>query len=374
MADRVEERARERLEAYGVEVELDARLSGGSRTERVWRLRTGGQTVLVLAMLLPEAEWPIAGRAAPGSTEEEELPRLWYADYIAPQRAAYLRTAGQHYIDTVGNVHLRLPPLVLEVQGKAPTRKRRGKKSARRLGAAVSESRTDVVRVWRGAALRLLFQLLCNPTLAERPQREVARLTGCAPGTVMLLYQDLRLLGNLVPLGGKRQRFAPDRALRDRWIVEYGQKLRPKLLLQNFEIRDLDRWKSFDASMHDALWGAESAAQRLGADLVPGIETLYVHEIRASLLKAAGLRASPGGRVELRQAFWGTPACASPLDQLHTNRPATDPLIRNGEPSALTPTLLVVADLMATRDGRCQAAAEMILNNHLDGPVPLSSS
>lgn len=367
VADRVEERARDRLEAYGVEVQLDAKPIGGSRPSRVWRLRTGGRTVLVLATRLPSAEWPSASRAAPSSAETDELPRLWYAEYIAPQRAAYLRAAGQHYIDTVGNVHLRLPSLVLEVQGKAPTRKRRAKKSARRFGGAVSEPRTEVVRVWRGPALRLLFQLLCDPTLAERPQREVARLTGCAPGTVMHLYRDLRLLGNLVPLGDKRQRFVPDRALRDRWIVEYGQKLRPKLLLQNFEVTDLDRWRSFEASKHDARWGAESAAQRLGADLVPGIETLYVHKIRASLLKAAGLRASPGGAVELRQVFWG--ASASHSDRLHADRLVTDQLMPNSEPSALTPTLLVVADLMATRDGRCQSAAEMILTNHLDGPV-----
>lgn len=367
MADAVEKKARERLREYGIEVEWDSRRTRGPRPARLWRLQTGDRTIPVLATRLPESEWPASGPGDPGRASEGELPRLWYAEYITPQRAAFLRAMEQHYIDTAGNVHIRLPALVLEVQGKVPTGRKR---HARRPGSETVRQGQQEVRVWRRPALRLLFHLLCDPMLVERPQREVASLTGCAAGTVMHLYRDLQLLGNLVWLTDKKRRLVPDRALRDRWIVEFGQKLRPKLLLGNFEVADKARWKDFQAPRHDALWGAESAAQRLGADLQPGIQTLYVHGVRAGLLSAAGLRASEQGRVELRRIFWHTTEAGLQADNVGTEAPISDTRRADSVPTDVVPPLLAAADLMATRDGRCLAAARFILSQHLDGLLP----
>ncbi len=341
VADRAEERARKTLEGYGITVEFARNRWGGPQASRIWRLGTGGRSIPVLATQMLAGEWPSMSAERAERPEMAELPQVWYADFISPQRAGHLRAAGLHYVDAVGNVHLHLPPIILDVQGKRPTRR-----------SKAMEARDSEVRVWRGPALRLLFQLLCDPGLAERPQREVARTTGCAQGTVLHLFRDLEVLGNLVTLGKRARRFVPDRTLRDRWIAEFGQQLRPKLLLGRFGIEKRDRWDALSPLDHGALWAAESAAQKLGADLVPGVQTLYVPEVRASLLKSAGLRASDTGPIALRRIFWNIPAPGSLPD--------------------LVPDLLVAADLMATRDGRCQAAARSILTGSLDGLLPES--
>lgn len=78
----------------------------------------------------------------------------------------------------------------------------------------------------------------------------------------------------------------------------------------------------------------------MGADLHPGILTLHVPGSPHTLLAAAGLVKAPKGRVELRRKFWS--------DERLEQAPN------------LAPRLLVIANLIATRDPRCLNAARQL--------------
>jgi hypothetical protein len=191
--------------------------------------------------------------------------------------------------------------------------------------------------------------LLCNPALAEHPLREIATAGTAAPGTIVHLLRDLERIGNLVRLGGRKRRFVPDRNLIDTWMAEYERKLRPKLLRGRFTATTPDWWRTFDVVRHGALWGGEVAAMLLGADLRPGVITLYTKKPLPGFLRAARLRPDAEGAVEIRQVFW-TGLAAVPKEDI-------------------TPPLLVVADLLATGDGRCGEAAQFVREALHVGPV-----
>ena len=274
----------------------------------------------VLAVPYPEAA-PVPGGG------ERKRPRVWIADRLGTAAAERIIAQGDGFIDGAGNVHLDLPGLIVRV---------RGRKRAKAPQPLEVATRRD----WRGPALRVLFQLLCDPALAERPLREVAAAGGTAPGTIVHLMRDLERTGNLVRLGGRKRRFIPDEHLVDIWIDEYARKMRPKILLGRYAAMRGEWAEEFDVAEHGAVWGGESAAARLGADLRGGVKTLYTDRPVEGILAAARLRPDREGDVEIRRVFWSEGATAPRGD--------------------VTPALLVAADLLAVGDDRCRAAARFV--------------
>ena len=104
----------------------------------------------------------------------------------------------------------------------------------------------------------------------------------------------------------------------------------------------------FEPTQHGAQWGAEPAGARAGANLAPGIWTLYVDGEIAPVLKAAKLRKDDRGNVELRTRFWAEEAQPNAGD--------------------CAPALLTIADLIATRDRRCLDAAKELREAMRIGP------
>ena len=269
--------------------------------------------------------WPPGSGNARDEADRLDLPCLWITDHVSLRDGERWAALGVNFADAQGNVHLDLPGLLIRMLGR------------RRSSTPTSSPRDQRGREWRGPALRIMFHLLCDPTLARSPIRDLARLGGVAPGTVVRLFDDLEELGCLRRMPGRARRFKFTDELRDRWIAEYTRKLRPTLLLGRFEAERPDWHVDFSPSAFGALWGAEPAAARLGADLRPGIWTLYASGELAKLLRAGGLSRDPRGTVEVRTRFWAEE-------------------LQAGE-AELVPRLLVVADLIATRDPRCLDAA-----------------
>jgi hypothetical protein len=327
----IKQQVKETLETYGVEVRIPpgrphAELAGEAE---IWVLGTGPEAPRVLAL-----ELRTRTRAGESRGAAATLPRLWVAEHIPPATADRLIAAGEAFVDGTGNAHLRLPGIVLHVEGRrAPRRKREER---------IDE---DAPREWRGPALRLLFRILCEPALAEEPYTAIADAALTAQGTVTHVFTDLERSGNLVRLGGRKRRFVPDALLVERWIAEYGRKLYPRNLLGRYEATAEKWWHRFDPLEHEACWGGEPAAALLGVQLRPEIRTLYTARPPTDLIRAARLRPNADGHVEVRGVFWNGAPPAPRRDLVHP--------------------LLIVADLMATRDGRCREAARLIQEEHL---------
>lgn len=193
------------------------------------------------------------------------------------------------------------------------------------------------------AGLKIIFYLLLDKKNIARPYREIMDATGVAIGTVknviggMIYQQFARIEGN------KRFLINTDRLLM-LWANNYGQILKPKLLLNRFVFRneeDRRNWKTI--KMPDGMeWGGETAAALMDGYLTPGEFTVYTSVTATTIMKTGTVIPNATGDIAVYKKFW------------------------TGEDNSnITPAILTYADLMDTANGRCIEAAQKIKENEL---------
>ncbi len=313
------QRVAERVKARGIR--LRKRSKGG---QEIWELGPEEQRFRVLAVE------PERAAQAPVGADQAETIRV--AEFVPPGIAKHWMAQGLAFADACGNAHIEAPGIVIQVLGNRPEEK------------AERAPLDEGIREWRGAALRVVFHLLVQPTIIEASIRDLASRLGVSKGTVVGVLADLELTGHVARTPAGKRRMHADPKLEERWRFEYVRRLRPKLLLGRFASAKMDWYRAFDPAKFGAVWGGESAAEALGLDLRAGIRTLYARNPLTEIARALRLKADPEGTIEIRETFW---------DSDMTWRPP-----------GVTPDLLTVADLEATRDPRCIDAAEELLARH----------
>jgi hypothetical protein len=136
-------------------------------------------------------------------------------DYVTPQLADALRNHGIAFIDTTGNAYINNQPIFIWIKGERPM---------------THATLQPTGRAFQTGGLQVIFALLCNPELVDRPYREIARLADVAHGTVGWVMAELPKLGFVAEVNKKRRFLQPERLLQQ-WVEAYARMLRPKLLL-----------------------------------------------------------------------------------------------------------------------------------------------
>lgn len=266
-------------------------------------------------------------------------PVLLVADYLTPPVAEALKAHDQPFADAVGNAYLRGPGMFVYVTGRKPPR---------------DETPPAGDRTLTIAGLKIVFALLCDPPLAEAPHRAIAAAADVALGAVPGVLAGLQQNRHLVVMA-KRRRLRATRRLLDEWALDYARRLRPKTLIATFTTPNFDKWGEWRLADHDARWGGEPAGAILTRYLRPGILTIYANAKPVKLMIEQRLIAAQPYEtertVEIRRPFWG-----AGLE--NTAHPDT------------VPPVLVYADLLAVRDGRCMETAQMVYDEHLARLLP----
>ncbi len=300
---------------------------GRAQADALIRVRHGDQEILYAADVKRGLRPAFLG-AVLQQLERLGEHALLVADYVTPQIADELCARRVAFIDTAGNAYLDQPPLLVWVKGQRP---------AKRAAAQTTG------RAFQASGLQVLFTLLCHPEQVDFPYREIAKLAGVAHGTVGWVMAELPKLGFVAEVGGKRRLLQPERLLQQ-WVEAYARTLREKLVLGRFKAEKLDWWETVDPLKYELMMGGEGAAARLTRHLRPGTLTFYGEKVEPRFLLDHRLRTDPAGEVEILRRFWG---------------------FDNDDP-ALTPTLLVYADLLAIGDARCLETAKRLY----DGLLP----
>jgi hypothetical protein len=244
------------------------------------------------------------------------LPVMLCTDYADKGMAQALKDAGIQFVDKAGNGFLNQTGVFLFVTGLP---KPAGTRVRERTG-----------RAFQGAGLRLVFELLRNPQLAERPYRELAEFAGISLFAVKLAMDDLADKGFLAPQGNHRY-LRQQKRLLDDWSVAYRDRLRPGLLRGKFMATNAEWWNDVKMGTFRACWGGEVAATRLGFLRHPQVHTVYHHGDINGLIAAARLHRDEGGNVEILDAFWREPAGDAAPDLLIYADLVTSGLERNME-------------------------------------------
>lgn len=253
------------------------------------------------------------------------------AEYINPNMADKLKQMDVPFIDTVGNLYLNEPPLLLYIKGQGPPKAFR---------------RARLTRAFQPTGLKVIFAFFCRPELIRLPYREIARAAGVALGTVGWVVADLKDLGFWLDMGKRGRRLTRKEKLLERWATAYAEQLRPKLLIGRFAAPDAEWWKRTRLQDFKAYWGGEVAAARLTDYLKPAFVTIYTREAPAKLQLVNKLKEHAQGKIELLKIFW-KPEC----DWANDNE--------------LVHPFLVYADLLATGDPRNIEVARIIHDDQL---------
>ena len=106
--------------------------------------------------------------------------------YITLQLADRLKELDIQFLDTAGNAYINLPNMFLFIKGNK---------------AKEDFVKEKTIRAFLPAGLQLIYALLCNPGLENKPFRMMANISNIANGAVTWAIKDLKKLGYLVDIG-----------------------------------------------------------------------------------------------------------------------------------------------------------------------------
>jgi hypothetical protein len=244
--------------------------------------------------------------------------------------AAEMKNLRIAFIDTAGNAFLDEPGLFVFIMGQKPATQHGGR---------------HIGRPFKPAGMQVIFALLCNPGLEQRPYREIAEAAQAALGTVDGTMRELKHAGFLVEIVGHGRRLVHRKELLTKWVATYPDVLRPRQLIGRYTAPGRQWWLGVDQLPNAAQWGGEVAAAGLTKYLVPEKATVYVDREPNDLVVRFKLRKDPGGEIEVLKKFW------------HFQRQTQE--------KTMVPPLLVYADLIATGNDRNIETARQIYEQDL---------
>lgn len=261
------------------------------------------------------------------------------AEFIPAGIATQLRKQGIQYMDTAGNGFISSGGIHIVIIGK-PRSRPKG-----RPGKTIAEARTG--KAFQAAGLRVVFELLMNPDLANASMRTQAEVSGVSLGSVSAIHKDL-VAHRYLKKTAAGLRLMDKEKLMQRWAELYPYALRQKLLIGRYTSDQEDWWEAVQSASGIQL-GGEVAAWQLSHYLRPKNGLLYIQKASlAELMKTLRLRKIRDGETAVRtidvyEAFWN---------------------ITDSE-SITAPELVVYSDLLATDEPRCMDAAERMKHEYL---------
>lgn len=267
--------------------------------------------------------------------QETGLPALFVSDYVGPATRAALADAGVSYADSTGWVRLVSEDPLILLTGEGAERSPRAPEAA------------AVVRM-NGVATSRVIQAL---SVVEVPVgvRELALAAGVSPGSVSKLLATLAAEGIVDRDARGAVTGVRRRSLLRRWVQDYGYATTNAGMGYWLAPRGLAHVTERLAQQEGVTITGSAAARRL----LPPDKTPVV-PLRLLALYAASPRRLAGqlGLVEA-DAPTANVVIAAPQDERILPGP--------GEPVALAPAALVVADLL-TLPGRSDAEAEQLMD------------
>lgn len=263
------------------------------------------------------------------SIKGKEEKTLLFTNYVDTELSKKLKQAGIQYVDKAGNIFIKRFPLYIEIKGKKLQNRSTSKKTN---------------RSFYSSGLKIIFAMLCKENLVNATYREIAKATGSSIGSITELFKDLRKLGFVLEVDGKKKVVKKEILLR-KWIEAYFERLRPNEMKGTYSVNDNKWWKEVEISQYDALWSSEVGAAKITGYLKPQKQTIYAKGNKINRLIAKfGMINDPNGEVEILNKFW--------------NFDTTN--------NELVPDILVYADLIGSGDERNIETARLLYEEKIE--------
>ncbi|WP_312239917.1 type IV toxin-antitoxin system AbiEi family antitoxin [Pantoea sp.] len=252
-----------------------------------------------------------------------ETPWLLICNRLTPALAQYCAAYKINFIDSVGNARIQVPGLYLAIEKKYE------KNPAAAFGGRPGEG-----------VMKLLFVLLSDPGLLNKPYRDLAELAGISLGMVSKAFDYLKQQRYYRKTKNGR-RFINEDALLAMWIREYASALRPKL--SQLSLNPPECWQGLAITEGEYRGGELAAAELSAGYLIPATGIIYTPHPLLQRRKELGLKPARDGQLQLIAAFWGDYALNSRAE-----------------------AMLCLAELLASGDDRNREVARIINDKHLN--------
>jgi len=261
--------------------------------------------------------------------KQKETPNLLIiAENIFPKIKDELKKHKLSYIETNGNMYINAKALYYYID----TNKKQAN-APKNSGGAFTK-----------AGLKVVFQLLLNKELLNKPQRQIAERASVALGNIHKLISDLKQRQYLLPLNTKEYIWENRKGLLAEWIEKYEHVLRPKLLMGHYTLKG--NWADIKLKPHLSCWGGEAAADILTQYLRPEKLVLYTKESPLELMKNYHLIPHEDGEIEVLTMFWDQ------IDAYNT-----------------VPAILIYADLLIEGGKRNNETAIKIFHEYIESKL-----
>lgn len=258
---------------------------------------------------------------------------LLVADYISQPLANRLTHAQLQFIDSAGNGYLHAPPLYFSRSGNRP-----------------AKAPPLPNRCVQNAGLRVLYQLVKRPELAQGTYREIAAEAQVALGSVGPVLKDLQRKKILTPAETGQRRVLDHAQLHQLWETYFIQKLRPRLQIERctptrpWRVESLPSLIKTSRLEEDIILGGELAASFYCDDIKAHSATLHVEQSRALKLM-----------LQLRL----TPDPQGCIDVVANSMPNSAYSQRSAEGLLLAEPFLVHAELMSAEQPQTSSALQL---------------
>lgn len=254
------------------------------------------------------------------------MPILLIGGYISPSLYPELKQSRINFMDSVGNCfisHINKGSMILHISHS-------GIKSSYKASVAYP--------LFREAGLKVIFYLLQSLERFSEPFRTIRDGSGVSIGTVKNVIDELASRGYIL-ITQEQRVLVKGKQLLDDWAENYALVLKPKLLLQRFSFRSVEKreeWQSIRLPSN-MWWGGECAAAKRQGYLIPENFMIYGTTLPAQLM-STGAVLMGDGEIALYKKFW----------------------VEEG-----VPAVLVYADLVTSGRSRNIEAANKLLDNEL---------
>jgi hypothetical protein len=254
------------------------------------------------------------------------------AEYITPEAKKQLKEKQINYLDSAGNIYLKLPPLFLDIDTHKVTPPTSGAKYQQR---AFTKS---------GAAV--VFQFLIDHNLVNATQRTIAEYANVSLGTIPKVFNQLEAEGYIIKLNAKERKLKDVKQLLDKWVDVFNARLLPALQSYTCKYGNGNEIDFFQNAklFNEAQWGGEAGAAKITSYLIPENISIFTELPKRKLPFKLNLFPDSNGQIKVYEKFWK-----------HTTA--------NG--NTVHP-IIIYAMLIGTRDSRNLETAELIYKQYIE--------
>ncbi|NIG21178.1 hypothetical protein F3J37_21100 [Pantoea sp. Al-1710] len=256
------------------------------------------------------------------SDEAAKYPLLLICNQLSEGMSEYCSQNGINYIDIAGNMQISVPGLYMHVAGK------QAEKAIASAGSLPE------------GVMKLLFVLLSEPDLLNKPYRKLAELSGISLGMVSKGFELLEQRRHYRKAQSGRRLIEPE-ALCTLWIKEYARALKPRL--DQLVVAAPESWAHLTLAEGEYKGGELAAAALTDNYLIPGSGIIYTPHSLLQRRKELNLKPVPEAGLQLIRCFWGS-------------------FILNEKAKAM----LCLADMLDVHDDRTLEVARIINDNYLE--------